>query len=138
MSCFVLFFFLSSFIVVSWINGSSNSNHSATRSNGGIVGSRRLSGSVSRRSSLNNSSVVGRGHNNAATWSRLCCSSDTLILYMIWICIAGGSWGASFWMPTYVERRIKLDALNAIKATVGEPYIVHEMSTTTPYRLVGK
>ena len=123
--------------MVSWINGSSNSNHSATRSNGGIVGSRRLSGSVSRRSSLN-SSVVGRGHNNAATWSRLCCSSDTLILYMIWICIAGGSWGASFWMPTYVERRIKLDALNAIKATVGEPYIVHEMSTTTPYRLVGK
>jgi MFS transporter, putative metabolite:H+ symporter len=48
----------------------------------------------------------------------------------------GGSWGASFWMPTYVERRIKLDALNAIKATVGEPYIVHEMSSTTPYRLL--
>ena len=69
-------------------------------------------------------------------WDRLCCSSSTLGLYAVWICKAGGSWGAAFWMPTYVERRIKLDALNEIKHTVGETYYVNTLSSTTPYRLL--
>ena len=39
-------------------------------------------------------------------------------------------------MPTYVERRIKLDALNEIKRTTGEAYFVNTISSTTPYRLL--
>ena len=72
----------------------------------------------------------------ATPWSKLCCTSGTLVLYAIWICKAGGSWGANFWMPTYVERRIKLDALNEIKRTTGEAYFVNTISSTTPYRLL--
>ena len=40
-------------------------------------------------------------------------------------------------MTTYIERRIKLDALNGIKqAEVGEIYVVHAMTTTIPFKLI--
>jgi MFS family permease len=83
------------------------------------------------------SHTLPNGHNSSTLqYRRLCCSSETLCLYAIWIFKAGGSWGASFWMPTYVERRIKLDALNEIKRTVGQAYYVNTMTSTTPYRLL--
>ena len=39
-------------------------------------------------------------------------------------------------MTTYIECRIKLDALNEIKRTVGEPYVVHVMTTAIPFKLM--
>jgi hypothetical protein len=60
----------------------------------------------------------------------------TLIIVFISVTF-GYIYRASFWMTTYIERRIKLDALNGIKqAEVGEIYVVHAMTTTIPFKLI--
>ena len=65
------------------------------------------------------------------SWSRFS-------IYMVWLACSSASWGSTFWMPSYIERRIKLDALVAMSsAGTGAQDLTHmSSSTTTPFRML--
>ena len=60
-------------------------------------------------------------------------------MYATWLAIAAASWGATL-MPTYIERRVKLDQLPEVPGptckTSANTVIIEHANPTTPYRLV--
>ena len=72
----------------------------------------------------------------------LCGSTERVTMYATWLAIAAASWGATFWMPTYIERRVKLDLLPPetqdadLQDLPPGTEIIEHANPTTPYRLV--
>jgi MFS family permease len=61
-----------------------------------------------------------------------------LSIYMVWLACSAASWGATFWMPSYIERRVKLDALVAMSNADSSAAEIAQASssTTTPFRML--
>ena len=65
-------------------------------------------------------------------------SWDRLSIYMVWLACSAASWGSTFWMPSYIERRVKLDALVAMSNVDSTAAEIAQASskTTTPFRML--
>ena len=96
----------------------------------------RRSKSAKKRENGHGSSLDGR-----LSWcGQLFGSWGHIAIYLVWLACSAASWGSTFWMPSYIERRVKLDALVVMTNADTTPNEANLAAggggTTTPFRML--